>query len=100
MSQESAQKFLAIVQQDPELQAKLDATTPDTAAADIRAFGLALGLDFTPEELSHAIATSDGQLDEASLSQVSGGGITHEEMLRLFREEKARRAGQLKTDGN
>lgn len=99
MSQENAKKFLAIVQQDPELQAKLDATTPDTVAADISALGLALGLDFTPEELSHAIATSDGQLDEACLSAVSGG-VAHDEFLRRFREERDRRAGIIKPDGN
>lgn len=99
MSQENARQFLAAVQQDTELQAKLDTMTPDTADADIRALGLALGLEFTSEELSHAMAIPDGQLDEASLSQVSGG-ITHDELLRRFREEKERRAGLIKTDGN
>jgi len=97
MSQENAQRFLAIVQQDSELQAKLDATTP--ATADIRALGLSLGLDFTSEELSHAITAADGQLDEATLSQVSGG-LTHDEFLRRFREERDRRAGIIKADGN
>ena len=99
MSQENAQRFLAIVQQDSELQAKLDATTPATATADIRALGLSLGLDFTSEELSHAITAADGQLDEATLSQVSGG-LTHDEFLRRFREERDRRAGLIKADGN
>ena len=90
MSQENALQFLALAEQTPSLQAKLDAITPATAEADIRALALAHGLDFTFAELSQALTAPAGPLDEASLARISGG-ITQDEALRLFREEVARR---------
>ena len=71
MSKESAKLFIAKMQADDKLAKELhDLGSEESRAKKVKA----LGFDFTKDELNAVIADSKGELSEADLDSIAGGG--------------------------
>lgn len=74
---EKVKAFLHRVSEDEKLREKVEGigdVGAEEAAQAISAIARAEGFDLSPEDLLSLGASGDGELDDAELAQVSGGG--------------------------
>lgn len=77
MSAESAEAFIARVQEDPELGERLLALREDPTA--VQALIAAEGFDASPDEIREAFLEAFGsQLSEEELAAIAGGQLRNE----------------------
>ncbi len=95
MSIDSLLRFYESVRADPELEALAESALEDGPEALV-VLGVLKGFDFTEEELSTALShrsiLTDGELSDADLDLVAGGGRTSSEHFADKQHTKTRPA--------
>ena len=76
MSEEHARQFIAVVEQDPALQQKIQSFDPATSTIDIAKLGAEHGLHFSPAEFSETLNAvlnaRTGEITDEALGSVAG----------------------------